>query len=279
MPDTVTPNYSLIKPEVTGSVDTWGGKLNGNFDALDAALKPVSDKAGIALLKSGVLAGRTTADYIFLKAGLDPSLQSGDAVMSNSAVRALLNALCPIGTILMWGGTVAAIPAGWALCDGRTVGSVTTPNLVDKFVRAAGTATSGAGSPGYIAGSATFSYSGTVGGHLLTVSEIPAHNHDVYDPAHSHSASDGGHTHSVPQGGGSGPLAIGSGGGTAASIGAQTTGYGYGSISVAANYTGISLYNRGGSQMHDHPIALAIAGPAWYPPFYTLVFMMRVQAF
>lgn len=279
MPDTITPNYDLIKPEVTGSTDTWGSKLNGNFDILDDALKTASDQAGIALYKSGALPGRTTDDFIFLKAGLDPSLQSGDAVMNNSAVRALLNAMCPIGTILMWGGTVATIPAGWALCDGRTVGAVTTPNLVDKFVRAAGAPLTGNGSPGYIGGQTTFSYSGVVGGHVLTVNEMPAHNHAVYDPAHTHGASDGGHTHSVPQGGGSGPAAIGSGGGTYASNGAQTTGYGYASISVAANYTGISLYNAGANWGHDHPIALAIPAPNWYPSFYTLVFMMRVAAF
>ena len=279
MPDTITPNFDLIKPEVTGSTDTWGSKLNGNFDILDDALKTASDQAGIALYKSGALPGRTTDDFIFLKSGLDPSLQSGDAIMNNSAVRALLNAMCPIGTILMWGGTVATIPAGWALCDGRTVGSVTTPNLVDKFIRAAGAPLTGNGAPGFVGGQTTFSYSGVVGGHVLTVAEIPAHNHDVYDPTHTHGMNDPGHTHSVPQGGGSGPLALGSGGGTAASIGAQTTGASATGAYPAYAYTNISLYNRGGSQAHDHPIAMAIPAPNWYPAFYTLVLMMRVQAF
>ena len=38
MPDTLTPKYSFIKPEVGGSDDTWGGKLNGNFDIIDTYL-------------------------------------------------------------------------------------------------------------------------------------------------------------------------------------------------------------------------------------------------
>lgn len=36
MPDTFTTNYGFTKPEVSGSVDTWGGKLNDNLDVLDA---------------------------------------------------------------------------------------------------------------------------------------------------------------------------------------------------------------------------------------------------
>jgi hypothetical protein len=40
----------------------------------------------------------------------------------------------PKGGIIMWAGAVAAIPTGWALCDGTNG----TPNLRDKFVIGAG---------------------------------------------------------------------------------------------------------------------------------------------
>ena len=45
MADTLTTNYSLVKPEIDGSTDTWGDKLNSNFDEIDELLKAVDDKA------------------------------------------------------------------------------------------------------------------------------------------------------------------------------------------------------------------------------------------
>ncbi|MGB0916417.1 MAG: hypothetical protein ACPGU4_02410 [Flavobacteriales bacterium] len=36
----------------------------------------------------------------------------------------------PAGGIIMWSGTIASIPAGWALCDGASG----TPDLTDKFI-------------------------------------------------------------------------------------------------------------------------------------------------
>jgi hypothetical protein len=40
--------------------------------------------------------------------------------------------IVPRGSIMMWYN--ANIPAGWALCNGQTVGDITTPNMTDAYV-------------------------------------------------------------------------------------------------------------------------------------------------
>jgi hypothetical protein len=66
----------------------------------------------------------------------------------------------PQGAIMMWSGSFASIPLGWALCDG-TGG---TPDLRDRF----------------ILGASISSEVGNTGGnnsYNLTVAQLPAHNH------------------------------------------------------------------------------------------------------
>ena len=79
----------------------------------------------------------------------------------------------PKGVIVMWSGAVDQIPAGWALCDGveRALSDgtkVTPPNLKDKFVVGVGDRF-GSGKPKDITGGEE--------GHVLTVDEMPFHNH------------------------------------------------------------------------------------------------------
>lgn len=82
----------------------------------------------------------------------------------------------PVGGIIMWSGTIANIPAGWALCDGTN----STPDLRGRFI------------VGYQAGAATTPANVTTGKeinygaikntggtnlHTLTKTEMPVHNH------------------------------------------------------------------------------------------------------
>ncbi len=68
--------------------------------------------------------------------------------------------LIPVGSIVMWSGSIANIPAGWALCDGTNG----TPNLQNRFVVGAGDS--------YAVGA-----TGGADSVTLTESQIPAHNH------------------------------------------------------------------------------------------------------
>lgn len=82
--------------------------------------------------------------------------------------------LVPAGSILMWYGTPADVPTGWAICDGGTYqrsdnsGTITTPDLSGRFIVGAGTN----GTSTYTAHDA-----GGQDSVALATPELPAHSH------------------------------------------------------------------------------------------------------
>ena len=92
------------------------------------------------------------------------------------ATTAFVRDIIPSGIITMWSGSIATIPAGWALCNGQNG----TPNLIDRFVIMAGS---------------TYNV-GSIGGSKDAI--VVSHTHT--QAAHNHTAttdSSGAHTHSL----------------------------------------------------------------------------------
>jgi microcystin-dependent protein len=248
MPDSITKNYSWVKPEVHASPTTWGDKLNSDLDLIDAQVKTNSD----AIASAGTIIGQ-----IIMWPGVTPPTNwwwcAGD-VISRTDFASLFGIL----------GT--AFGAG----DGST-----TFNLPD--LRGRVPVGFGAGQPiSAIGGEAT---------HTLTNAELATHVHGVNDPGHVHGVVDPGHTHNISQSphahgvsdpghthtftntvsGGSG---IGLGSGISlqsGNTGSATTGIGIqgananigivgsaSGVSIGGAATGISLTADGGGQPHNN---------------------------
>lgn len=120
---------------------------------------------------------KTSSDNTFYWAGFMGSGSGADAdLLDGNHASAITGTSLPIGSIVMWGQTSASIPAGWHICDGTTVGKITTLDLRDKFVAGAGNTYD----PEDTLGSATAtptSDSIAVNAHTITTAELPAHTH------------------------------------------------------------------------------------------------------
>jgi microcystin-dependent protein len=127
----------------------------------------------------------------------------------------------PKGIIVAWSGTT--VPTGWVLCDGTN----STPDLRDKFILGAGTVYS----PNTTGGKRT---------HILTVDEIPSHNHYTIDDSFKNNM-DGNYF-------GNGDRSLSGGGGWY----------------VGAGGSRFTTSSVGAGKEHNN-----------MPPFYTLAYIMR----
>jgi len=107
---------------------------------------------------------------------------------SKITITQIADLIVPIGSIIMWSGSIATIPGNWALCNG-TNGTV---DLRDRFIVGAGR-------------DYAVSNTGGLSAVKLTTEQMPSH------------------THSVPSGGAGTQGTWGSGGGYA-TTNSQTTG-------------------------------------------------------
>jgi len=196
----------------------------------------------------------------------------GAPTAANHAVRkadldAATTVAIPIGCIVMWSGSIASIPTGWALCNGQNG----TPDLRDRFIVGAGS---------------TYSIGNTGGAASVALSgnNIPSHSHTfsaltTVDGAHGHSgstSSDGSHQHYVNGGDDS----TGSIGVRAASFGNPNQYTTNSLTSVAGAHSHSVNINAAGSHNHSVSGTTSAVGSGTAhenrPPYYALAFIQRV---
>jgi hypothetical protein len=252
MADAFSANFNFTLPEVNASRDTWGGKLVANWSALDTLLFGRMPKAG------GAFTGVVTFPAAFA-----PTMDGSPLV-----TQATLSARLPAGIIAMWSGLVAAIPAGWVLCDGTNG----TPDLRQRFIMGAGTTAPGtvggsltptvnvtavsAGTPaGSIANAGSHNHGGSTQNYQLTISDLPNHSHGY----------EGLQTTGVQSGSGS----------TGAVTASRTTDSqgGGGSHAHGINSDGSHNHSFSGTVLaaHTHSVTIDDGRPPWY----ALAFIMK----
>lgn len=170
------------------------------------------------------------------------------------------------GMIVMWSGSIASIPAGWALCDGTNG----TPNLEDKFVVGAGNTYAVADTGGAVSVSSdsqgAHTHTVTVDGTALTVAQLPAHGHPFRMSTSINATSQSDAT------GGFVIVDTGSGG-TLANYAAFT--------GTPSSTAGEQIGGAGSGSTHDHTASTASNGAhthtvATLPPYYALAFIMKL---
>jgi microcystin-dependent protein len=98
-----------------------GSELDTEFTAIASAISSKAD----------------TNSPTFTGTPLAPTAASGTnntQIATTAFATAAAAAVFPVGGIIMWSGSVASIPSGWALCNG----SNGTPDLRNRFVVGAG---------------------------------------------------------------------------------------------------------------------------------------------
>lgn len=198
-------------------------------------------------------------------AALQSQINTGAASISD-----LYSKLFPVGGIIMWSGSIASIPSGWALCNGTSG----TPDLRDRFII-------GAGSTGYP------SPAQTGGSFTSTTSANGSHSHSLNienSGSHSHNISVTGtaltldqippHAHTFRAGGNGSGFTTSTAGGT----GTLTTNAAGGNGSAANAHSHSSFADAQG--LHSHTGTILTAGDHTHtvnstPPYYALAFIMK----
>jgi microcystin-dependent protein len=263
---TSTIAFNVERSVLAGNGLTGGGELNNQ----DVTLNVVgATNGGITVNSDSIQVDstviRTTGDQVITGIKTFTSTVTGTNLNASGIVTANTfsgGGTIPIGGIIMWSGSIASVPARWALCNG----SNGTPDLRDRFIVGVGNDYD----PGDTGGSNAVT---------LTINEMPSHNHTAssdFRGDHNHPGSstdtEPNHSHSIP----SFPTnSYQTGGNSALDRTGPTTGStgGAGAHNHSLNITtdgghqhAITVNSRGGNAAHENR-----------PPYYALAFIMRTS--
>lgn len=122
MADSFTANYNLTKPEISGSRDTWGQKINDNLTTIDTQLKTNANAASSAQTTANAAlpkSGGTMTGAITLSGAPSSNLHAATKKYVDDADAALSTSISSVSTV-----ADAALPkAGGAISGSLTVGS------------------------------------------------------------------------------------------------------------------------------------------------------------
>jgi hypothetical protein len=140
MPESYTEYYDLVKPELDGSADVWGQRLNEDLDKIDAAIRNCAHLTSHPAFNTP-LTGNDFQLPVLLPAQPDPNVISHERLAATQTwvdgrILFYLNKFFPPGSIMMWSGAFGSVPTGWTFCDG----SLGSPDLRGRFVLCANNA-------------------------------------------------------------------------------------------------------------------------------------------